>query len=75
MVKLPVAIPLKKTESFLTYTPARRPQMWRATLEVFITILIVLFNGFLSRLLHFWGMGGGVGEVGLVTKDFHIPLS
>ena len=32
MVKLPVASPLQKSESFSTHTPTRSQQLWRATL-------------------------------------------
>lgn len=47
MVKLPVFCPLKKIESFSTCTLTRDHQLWRATFSILITILRVLFGGFL----------------------------
>ena len=65
-VKLPVASPLKKTEFFPTYTPARSHYLGEQHQRV-------LFNGFLSRLFLF-GWGGEV-RVGVVAEAFYAPLS
>lgn len=60
MVKLPVASPLKITESLLTPSPHQKP----STVESYTStslpqFLRVFFNSFLSRLFLFGGVVGG----------------
>ena len=69
MVKLPVASPLKKTESFPTCTPPKPSIVESYTSASLSQFLRVLFDGFLSRLLLL-----GVG-VEVVTEAFYVPLS
>lgn len=52
MVKLPVTSPFKKTESFPAHNPARRHQLWRATLQYSCCIFLSFIFLFLLCLLH-----------------------
>lgn len=64
----------EKTESFLTFTPARNHRLWRATLQH-------PYQNFweLSLMTSFYGCyflsGWGAVQVGLVTEAFYAPLS
>lgn len=61
MIKFPVASPLKKTESFLTFfTPITNHQVWKASISQFLR---VTFDNFLS----FSSFGGRWDE----TRAFH----
>lgn len=70
MVKLLVASPLEKTESFPTWHPFRSHRLWRATLQCPYQFLRALFEAsylgcyFLSR-----------GQVGIFTEVFPVSLS
>ena len=70
MVKFPVASPLKKLTMSL---PASWPEAITVesyTLEFLLQYFRVLFDGFLSRLLLFWGVGWDGGMKVVVTEAF-----
>lgn len=58
MVKFPVISPLKKTESIPTYTAAKRPQLWKTTLQRLIIIFKSSHQWFSIQTVTFEGREG-----------------
>lgn len=72
VVKLWVACPLSRTESFPSHTPTRILQCGKPASTSISHFIRVLFNSSSLGCCPLWVVGVEVGEVGVVTEVFHI---